>query len=160
MLALLQRVSRASVVVEQAQVARIGAGLVVLVGVAKDDTPEDIEYLAEKIANLRIFPDEQGRFDRSALDTRAELLLVSQFTLFADTRKGRRPSFTEAAPPQEAQPLFEGLVERMRATGLRVETGRFQEHMLVEVHNDGPVTIFINSADRRLSRSGGPKTTA
>jgi len=148
MKALLQRVTGASVSVAGEVVGRIGQGLVVLVGVANGDTEKDAQYLAEKITNLRIFPDEEGRFNLSALDIGGELLLVSQFTLLADTRKGRRPSFVEAAPPDEAQALFESFVGLARASGLRVETGRFQQYMQVEIHNDGPVTIMLDSRDK------------
>ncbi len=157
MRALLQRVERASVSVGGSEVGRIGRGFVVLVGVAPGDGEDDCKYLAEKLVNLRIFPDSEGRFNISALDTKAEMLLISQFTLYADTRKGRRPSFTDAAPPQEAQPIFNRFVDIVRASGLKVETGRFQEHMLVEILNDGPVTIMIDSRDRFLNRSGAPK---
>jgi len=146
--ALLQRVTGASVSIGGEVVGRIGRGLVVLVGVASGDTDKDINYLAQKIVNLRIFPDEDGRFDLSALDIRGELLLVSQFTLLADTRKGRRPSFVEAAPPDEAEKLFGRFVEQARATGLRVETGRFRQYMQVEIHNDGPVTILLDSREK------------
>jgi D-tyrosyl-tRNA(Tyr) deacylase len=121
---------------------------VVLVGVASGDSDKDIDYLVQKIANLRIFPDDDGRFSLSALDIRGELLLVSQFTLLADTRKGRRPSFVGAAPPDEAEKLFGRFVEQARATGLRVETGRFQQYMGVEIHNDGPVTILLDSREK------------
>ena len=124
MRALLQRVTRASVTIAGQPIAAIDAGLVVLVGVARSDDQSDAAYLAEKIAGLRIFPDGEGRFDRSALDTGAYLLIVSQFTLLADTRKGRRPSFTDAAPPEIAQPLFDHFVTLMRATGL-LAGGRF-----------------------------------
>lgn len=155
---LLQRVTRASVSVGGVVVGQIGNGLVLLVGVARGDIPEDLDYLVDKVVNLRIFPDAGGRFNVSALDVKAELLGVSQFTLHADTRKGRRPSFVAAAPPEQAQALFEQLVGKLRATGLRLETGRFQEHMLVEIRNDGPVTIMLDSMDRRLSRSGAAKT--
>ena len=147
MRALLQRVSRASVVVGEERTGEIGVGLVVLVGVARGDSDQDTEYLAEKIVNLRIFPDEEGRFDRSAQEIGAELLIISQFTLLADTRKGRRPSFTDAAPPEEAEAFYKSLVNRLEESGLKVETGRFQAHMLVEIHNDGPVTISLDSAD-------------
>ena len=145
MKALLQRVTGASVSIGGEVVGRIGRGLVVLVGVASGDTDKDINYLVQKMVNLRIFPDDDGRFDLSALDIRGELLLVSQFTLLADTRKGRRPSFVGAAPPDEAEKLFGRFVEQARATGLRVETGRFQQYMQVEIHNDGPVTILLDS---------------
>ncbi|MEE9285527.1 MAG: D-aminoacyl-tRNA deacylase [Dehalococcoidia bacterium] len=157
MRALLQRVSRASVRVGGEQVGAIGPGFVILVGIAQGDSAADADYLVEKTVNLRIFPDDEGRFNRSALDVGADLLLVSQFTLYADTRKGRRPSFVGAAAPDEAQRLFQHMVDLAAATGLRVETGRFQAHMLVEIHNDGPVTILLDSNDRRRSRSGSPK---
>jgi D-tyrosyl-tRNA(Tyr) deacylase len=116
--------------------------------VAQGDSEEDARYLVEKTVNLRIFPDEAGKFNRSLVDVGGELLLVSQFTLIADTRKGRRPSFIEAAGPAEAEALFNRFVDLARATGLKVETGRFQQHMLVEIHNDGPVTIVLDSRGR------------
>jgi len=143
--ALLQRVTRASVSVGGEVVGRIGQGLVVFVGVASGDTEKDAQYLAQKAVELRIFSDEEGRFNLSALDIKGELLVVSQFTLLADTRKGRRPSFIEAAPPAQAEEIFERFVEQARATGLRVDTGRFQQYMQVEIHNDGPVTILLDS---------------
>jgi len=118
---------------------------VVFVGVASGDTERDAQYLAQRAVNLRIFSDEEGRFNLSALDINGELLVVSQFTLLADTRKGRRPSFIEAAPPAKAERLIEQFVEQARATGLKVETGRFQQYMQVEIHNDGPVTIMLDS---------------
>jgi len=142
---LLQRVSGASVSVAGEVVGRIGRGLVVFVGVAQGDTEKDAQYLAQRTVNLRLFSDDEGRFNLSALDIGGELLLVSQFTLLADTRKGRRPSFTDAAPPAQAEELFQLFVEQARATGLRVETGRFQQYMQVEIHNDGPVTIMLDS---------------
>ncbi len=145
MKALLQRVTRASVSVAGEVVGRIGRGLVVFIGVATGDTEKDAQYLAQKTVSLRIFSDEEGRFNLSALDIKGELLMVSQFTLLADTRKGRRPSFIEAAPPAQAEEIFERFVEQARATGLRVETGRFQQYMRVEIHNDGPVTILLDS---------------
>jgi len=148
MKALLQRVTGASVSIAGEEVGRIGQGLVVFVGVAVGDTEKDIDYLVQKIANMRIFSDEDGRFNLSALDIGGELLLVSQFTLLADTRKGRRPSFTDASPPDEADKLFSELVRKARATGLKVATGRFQQHMQVEIHNDGPVTIILDSKDK------------
>ena len=148
MKALLQRVTGASVSIGGEVVGRIGRGLVVLVGVASGDSDKDINYLVQKIVNLRIFPDDDGRFDLSALDINGEMLLVSQFTLLADTRKGRRPSFVGAAPPDEAEKLFGRFVEQARATGLRVETGRFQQYMQVEIHNDGPVTILLDSREK------------
>ena len=148
MKALLQRVTKASVGVEGVVVGQIGAGLAVLVGVASGDTEKDAQYLAQKTVNLRIFPDNAGKFNLSVLDVRGELLAVSQFTLMSDTRKGRRPSFTGAAEPVLAEQLFERFVQEVRDTGLKVETGRFQAHMKVEIHNDGPVTILLDSRDK------------
>ena len=145
MKALLQRVTEASVSVGGEVVGRIDQGLVVFVGVARGDTEKDAQYLARKIVNLRLFSDEGGRFNLSALDIKGDLLVVSQFTLLAATRKGRRPDFIEAAPPAQAKGLFEQFVEQAHATGLKVETGRFQQYMQVEIHNDGPVTILLNS---------------
>jgi D-tyrosyl-tRNA(Tyr) deacylase len=129
-------------------VGRIGQGLVVFVGVAAGDTDEDAQYLAQKAVGLRIFSDEAGKFNLSALDIKGELLVVSQFTLLASTRKGRRPSFTEAAPPDEAEVLCQRFVEYAATSGLKVETGRFQQYMQVEIHNDGPVTILLDSRDK------------
>jgi D-tyrosyl-tRNA(Tyr) deacylase len=126
-------------------VGKIGPGLVVFLGVAQGDSKEDAIYLANKVANLRIFADESSHFSLSALDTRGDILIVSQFTLLGDTRKGRRPDFTAAAPPDLAKQLYEFFVEHVRATGLKVEAGLFQEHMLVEIHNDGPVTVSLES---------------
>jgi len=148
MKALLQRVTRASVGIDDEEVGKIGRGLVVFLGVASGDTEKDAQYLAQKIVNLRIFADEEGKFNLSALDINAELLLVSQFTLLADTRKGRRPSFVEAAPPVQAEELFGYFVEQTRATGLKVATGRFQAYMQVEIRNDGPVTIMLDSREK------------
>ncbi len=145
MKALLQRVTGASVSVAGEVVGRTGRGLVVLVGVANGDTEKDTQYLAQKTVNLRIFSDEAGKFNLSALDIKGELLVVSQFTLLADTRRGRRPSFIEAAPPALAEKLFDQFVEKARATGLKIEIGRFQQYMQVEIHNDGPVTILLDS---------------
>jgi len=142
---LLQRVTQASVSIDGEEVARIGKGLVCLVGVAQGDTESDARFLAEKVVNLRIFSDEAGKFNLSLVDVNGELLAVSQFTLLADARKGRRPSFTQAALPVEAEALFNKFVELARATGLRIETGRFQKHMLVEIYNDGPVTVLLDS---------------
>ncbi len=148
MKALLQQVSQASVSVGGEVVGKVGQGLVVFVGVASGDTGKDARYLAQEIIGLRIFADEAGKFNLSALDVRGELLVVSQFTLLADTRKGRRPSFTGAAPPAQAETLFEQFVAETRASGLKVETGRFQQHMLVEIYNDGPVTIILDSREK------------
>jgi D-tyrosyl-tRNA(Tyr) deacylase len=148
MKALVQRVSRASVSVNDDIVGKIGPGLVVFLGVAQGDSKEDATYLANKVVNLRIFADESSKFSLSALDTRGDILIVSQFTLLADSRKGRRPDFTAAAPPDLAEELYEFFVEQVRSTGLKVETGLFQEHMLVEIYNDGPVTIALDSKGR------------
>ena len=148
MKAVLQRVTRASVSVDGEVVGHIGPGLVIFVGVASDDTEKDAEYLAQKAVEMRIFSDDAGKFNLSAIDIRADVLLISQFTLLADTKKGRRPSFTGAAPPELAEFLFEKVVAAARTSGLKVETGRFQQHMLVEIHNDGPVTIVLDSHDK------------
>jgi len=148
MKALVQRVSRASVSVNDDIVGKIGKGLVVFLGVAQGDSKEDAGYLANKMVNLRIFADEASKFALSALETRGDILVVSQFTLLADSRKGRRPSFTEAAPQDLAKELYDFFVEQVRSTGLKVETGLFQEHMLVEIHNDGPVTISLESRNK------------
>ena len=145
---LLQRVTGASVSIGGETVGRIGQGLVIFVGVANGDTERDAQYLAQKTVSLRIFADEAGRFNLSALDIKGELLVVSQFTLLADTKKGRRPSFIEAASPAQAEELFERFVEQARATGLKVETGRFQQYMQVEINNDGPVTILLDSKEK------------
>ena len=149
MKALVQRVSRASVSVNDNIVGEIGRGLVVFLGVAQGDSKEDAGYLANKVVNLRIFADESSKFSLSALETRGDIVIVSQFTLLGDTRKGRRPDFTAAAPPDLAEELYEFFVEQVRATGLKVETGLFQEHMLVEIYNDGPVTISLESKARK-----------
>jgi D-tyrosyl-tRNA(Tyr) deacylase len=150
MKALLQRVSRASVTIDNdnEEVGRIGQGLVVFLGVASGDTEKDAQSLVQKIVNLRIFADKEGKFNLSALDVKAELLLVSQFTLLADTKKGRRPSFTDAAAPVRAEELFNYFVQQARATGLKVAMGRFQAYMRVEIHNDGPVTIMLDSSEK------------
>lgn len=148
MKALLQRVTRASVTVEGEIVGSIKYGLVILAGVANNDTVKDAQYLAQKAAGLRIFSDSEGKFNLSCLDIKGEILVVSQFTLLADARKGRRPSFTDAAPPALAEELFNLFVAELRTTGLKVETGRFQTHMLVEIHNDGPVTIMLDSREK------------
>jgi len=123
--------------------AQVGPGLVLLVGIGPNDSEEQASYLAEKIANLRIFEDEQGKMNRSILDTGGEAIVVSQFTLYADTRKGRRPSFTDAAPPEIASLLVARFAELLRQQGVPTQSGEFAAHMLVEIHNDGPVTIIL-----------------
>jgi D-tyrosyl-tRNA(Tyr) deacylase len=145
MKALVQRVASASVGVDGKTVGHINRGLLVFLGVSREDSQEEARYLANKIANLRIFPSEEGEFDLSALEIGGEFLVVSQFTLLADSRKGRRPSFTQAAPPDRAKELYEFFIEQARSFGLKVETGVFQQHMLVEINNDGPVTIWLES---------------
>ena len=152
MRALIQRVARASVTVEDQEVGAIGPGLLVLLGVSNEDTEEDAQYLVDKTANLRIFADQQNRFNLSALDTGADLLVVSQFTLYGNTRKGRRPDFTRAAPPDLAQRLYEHTVNLFQEKGLHVATGVFQEYMQVTLQNDGPVTLMLDSADRHRPR--------
>jgi D-aminoacyl-tRNA deacylase len=146
MRAVVQRVSRAQVTVNGWTTGEIGMGLLVLLGVGHDDTETDATYLAEKIAGLRIFEDHDGKMNRSVLDVGGSVLAVSQFTLYGDVRRGKRPSFDAAAPPDNARRLYELFVERIRATGLRCETGRFQEMMQVELVNEGPVTILLDSA--------------
>jgi D-tyrosyl-tRNA(Tyr) deacylase len=146
--ALVQRVSRACVRVGDEETGRIDAGLVVLIGVARGDTERDADYVMQKVVNLRIFSDADDKFNLSALDIKGGLLLVSQFTLLADTRRGRRPDFTGAAPPDEAERLFGYCVDLARQSGLKVGTGRFQQHMDVEIHNAGPVTVMIDSRDK------------
>ena len=143
MRAVLQRVSRASVRTEEATLGAIGAGLVVLLGVADGDSAADADRLAGKVARLRIFAGDDGRFDRSLLDTGGSALVVSQFTLLASTVKGNRPSFTEAAQPELAEPLVERFCAALRELGLQVEAGRFGARMEVELVNDGPVTIVL-----------------
>jgi D-tyrosyl-tRNA(Tyr) deacylase len=136
-------VSQASVMVDDKVISQIGKGLVVLLGVGHGDGEEQVGFLAEKIANLRIFEDEQGKTNLSILDVKGEAIVVSQFTLYADTRKGRRPSFTDAALPDIAEPLVERFVELLRGHGIPAQTGKFGAHMLVEIHNDGPVTVWL-----------------
>ena len=145
MKALLQRVLSASVSVDDTVVGRIGPGLVVLLGVGRDDTEQDADHLAHKVANLRVFQRDDAEFDLSVMDIGGGILAVSQFTLMADTRKGRRPSFVQAAPPEVARPLYERFVERLTSLGIAVSTGVFQEYMHVEIHNDGPVTVLLES---------------
>jgi D-tyrosyl-tRNA(Tyr) deacylase len=152
--ALVQRVSRANVSVGDEEIGRIGSGLVVFLAVGQGDDEEAAHYLVDKIVNLRIFSDDEGKFQSSALELGAGLLLVSQFTLYADTRKGRRPSFTGAASPADAEALYQRAVDLFRLTGLTVATGLFQAYMQVDLVNDGPVTIWLDSAYRQHSRRG------
>ena len=149
MRALIQRVTRGAVRVEGETVGEIGAGLVILLGVGEADGEAEAAFLARKIAALRIFGDAEGRFNLSLLDTGGAALVVSQFTLFADARKGRRPSFVGAAPPERAARLVEGFADTLRAAGARVATGRFGAKMAVEIHNDGPVTIWLDTDELR-----------
>lgn len=140
---LIQRVSYGRVSVDGRSLAEIGPGLVILLGISAEDGDEQVEYLVRKIANLRIFEDDQGKINRSVLDVGGEALVISQFTLYADTRKGRRPSFTRAARPEVADPLVDRFAEKLSSEGVPTKTGQFGAHMLVEIHNDGPVTIWI-----------------
>jgi len=143
MKAVVQRVSKASVTVEGTLVGNIGRGLVILIGFSRQDLPQDIAPMVEKILHLRIFEDDQGKMNNSLLEVGGEVLLVSQFTLLGDTRKGRRPNFMEAAPPEMAQKLYQEFVQEIERQGVKVQTGRFQAHMEVQIYNDGPVTLIV-----------------
>jgi D-aminoacyl-tRNA deacylase len=145
MRALLQRVSHASVSVEENVISSIGKGLLILLGVGHRDGEDQAHFLAEKVANLRIFQDEQGKSNLSVLDIKGEAIVVSQFTLYADARKGRRPSFTDAATPEIAAPLVQRFVVLLGEQGVPTQTGKFGEHMSVEILNDGPVTIWLEN---------------
>ena len=146
MRAVVQRVSRAQVTVNDEITGEIGLGLLVLLGVGRDDSEADATYLAEKIAGLRVFEDDQGKMNRSVQQVGGSVLAVSQFTLYGDVRRGKRPSFDAAAAPEKARQVYEFFVEQIRSAGLRCETGRFQEMMKVELVNEGPVTILLDSA--------------
>jgi D-tyrosyl-tRNA(Tyr) deacylase len=147
MRAVVQRVTKASVSIDGKIVGSIGKGLVILLGIKNGDLDDDVKFLAEKCVNLRIFSDAAGKFNLSALDVSGEILAISQFTLYGDTRKGRRPSFIEAAPPEISEPLYQTFVTYLRQSGLKVETGEFGAMMLVEIFNDGPVTILLESKE-------------
>jgi D-tyrosyl-tRNA(Tyr) deacylase len=141
----LQRVKSAHVDIGTATVGSIGTGLVILFGVTHPDREEDAEYLADKVIHLRIFSDEAGRMNRSLLDVKGSLLVVSQFTLYGDSRKGRRPSFDDAAPPEQARSLYEHFIRRLKSSNITVETGVFQAEMEIHLINDGPVTFILDS---------------
>jgi D-aminoacyl-tRNA deacylase len=146
MRAVVQRVSRAQVTVNGEITGQIGLGLLVLLGIGRDDTEADAIYLSEKVFGLRVFEDAEGKMNRSVQEVGGNMLAVSQFTLYGDVRRGKRPSFDAAAPPEKARQLYEFFVEKIRAAGLRCETGRFQQTMQVELVNEGPVTILLDSA--------------
>lgn len=145
MRALIQRVTAGCVSIDGEAVGAIGKGLVILFGVTHDDTEADCRYLADKVANLRVFSDSEGKMNLSLLETGGEALIISQFTLYGDSRKGRRPSYTDAALPERAIPLYEMFIREMEALGIKVATGRFGADMLVDIHNDGPVTLMVES---------------
>lgn len=154
MRALLQRVTSASVSIDGQAVGRIGPGLVVLLGIAHDDDADAARYLVDKTVNLRIFADATGRFNHSLTDVAGELLIISQFTLYGDTRRGRRPDFTPAATPDYARRLYDLAISMFQETGLTVATGEFQAYMQIQLENDGPVTLLLDSADRNRPRRG------
>ncbi|RIH89842.1 D-aminoacyl-tRNA deacylase [Calidithermus roseus] len=154
MRAVVQRVSEARVVVDGQTVGHIGGGFVVLLGVRRGDTPEDAAYLARKVAGLRVFTDSEGKMNLSLAEVGGEVLVVSQFTLYADTRRGNRPGFSEAAAPDEGKRLYEQFCDLLVEQGLHVETGVFQAHMQVHLVNDGPVTILLDSSERQRPTRG------
>lgn len=145
MKALIQRVSRAAVCIEGETVGRIGSGLVIFLGITHDDDADHCRYLADKCVNLRVFSDEAGKMNLALTEVGGEALIVSQFTLYGDSRKGRRPSYTDAAVPEKAIPLYEMFIAEVARTGVKVATGRFGADMEVEIHNDGPVTLMVES---------------
>ena len=145
---IIQRVSEASVSIDSQVKAKIGYGLMILVGISTEDNQEDIDWLTQKIINLRVFNDENGKMNLSLLDVKGEVLIVSQFTLFASTKKGNRPSFIQSAKPEIAIPLYEQLIESLKATGIEIKTGTFGADMKVSLTNDGPVTIIIDSKNK------------
>lgn len=144
MKAVVQRVTLGRVVVDGVTLGEIGHGLVVLLGIGQGDGEEQVQWMAHKLANLRVFSDDQGKMNRSVLDVGGQILLISQFTLYGDAHKGHRPGFSDAAAPEAAAPLVESVASHLRLEGVPVATGRFQAHMLVEIHNDGPVTILLD----------------
>jgi D-tyrosyl-tRNA(Tyr) deacylase len=154
MIAVIQRVTQASVTVESQRIATIGHGLLVLLGIAKGDTDSDVRFMVEKIPQLRIFADTQGHMNHSLQDIHGELLLISQFTLLANTAKGRRPSFEEAAPPEEARQYYQNTLEKFQALGLAVRGGRFGASMIVSLENDGPVTLILDSHSKEKREKG------
>lgn len=143
MRALIQRVSAAAVDVDEGRIAQIGPGLLILLGIADSDGEAQVRYVADKCLNLRIFEDDAGKFNHSALEVNADILVVSQFTLYGNTRKGRRPSFDKAASPSHSEPLYESFVQLLKGRGLKIQTGRFGAMMKVRLVNDGPVTILV-----------------
>ena len=153
MRSVIQRVSQASVTVDGQIVGQIGAGLMVLLGVGHDDGPADVKWMADKLVGLRIFEDDEGKMNRSLLDSGGAMLVVSQFTLWGDCRKGRRPSFVAAAPPELAETLYETFVQEVQAHGVTVATGQFRKHMEVSLVNDGPVTLSLESSLERREKS-------
>ena len=152
MRAVIQRVSQASVEIDNKVVGSIGNGFVVLLGITIEDDEKDAEYLANKTANLRVFEDNAGKMNVSLLESQGEVLTISQFTLYSDTRKGRRPSFIKAAPPEKAEPLYNAYINYLEKFNIKVATGVFGAMMMVNIHNHGPVTIIIDSEDRNRSR--------
>ena len=152
MKALIQRVGSASVSIDGKVVGSIARGLVVLIGIARDDGEDQVKWIVDKTLNLRLFSDPEGKFQYSVLDVSGELLVISQFTLIANTRKGRRPSFIDAARPEHTDPLFNLTLDQFRISGLKIETGRFQAYMNVSLDNDGPVTVMIDSDDMNSPR--------
>jgi D-tyrosyl-tRNA(Tyr) deacylase len=152
MRAVIQRVSRASVEIDNKVVGSIGNGFVVLLGITMEDDEKDAEYLANKTANLRVLEDNAGKMNVSLLESQGEVLAISQFTLYSDTRKGRRPSFIKAAPPEKAEPLYNAYINYLEKFNIKVATGVFGAMMMVNIHNHGPVTIIIDSEDRNRSR--------
>jgi D-tyrosyl-tRNA(Tyr) deacylase len=159
MRAVLQRVRRAAVNVGEGAVAQIGPGVVIFVGVGKEDGEDEAGWMAEKIAHLRVFEDVEGRMDRSLLETGGEALVISQFTLYGDVRKGRRPDFTAAAGSAEAEPMYQRFIRDLRGRGVPVQSGVFGARMLVEIENDGPVTLLLETPERRLQTADSRRQT-